>query len=601
MRGLTGLFNSYQRLISIILVCYSVLLSSEKSSAAVVKLVDFGSAVVRDESSPFHHGSKLLSCTPGYSPPEYIGEDRKEILDPSFDMWALAVIIYSKSVGGLQLSARCPILKRSNSMQCLAVMLTGAHPFDMYGDATDEEIDQNIKSGQKPPLRGSRVVSHLSWHAVDLLEKLFEWDPENRLTAAQLLENEWVQGKTARQQKMANSDKRLKEFKKFHTKIGAKLSAGMVESGADGDGVERRTSLLERAFRELDPENKGYVTTGDVIRATGGENQKDDGGRHRLTLSGFSDLLAESMKNRYFGKGDVIYREGDKGDHMYFIDSGTIIIETSTGSVVTRGRGDFFGEGALLHPQKIRSATITCKTPVHVMEISREYFEKYMKDSDEKLFLELTEKDKIRKRNRSKMILRTQNNLKKRKFRKGQSLFKAGQKGDSIFLVEDGKVDIVVGDMNVFSASNGNICGEYSPIMRRPRNASAVCDSKTCEVYEMSGKDFRALLDMYPDIKTSLQDLCLRRNFKKAVVHRIKKEFPYNNPREAFNAVKTDQSVKDLTMKEISTLMLDLNPDYTDEEIQRVVGAIKLTKSDRMSFDEFKKVFIADIKGSASI
>ena len=444
-------------------------------------------------------------------------------------------------------------------------------------------------------------MSHLSWHAIDLLEQLFEWEADKRLTAAKLLENQWVQGKTARQQKMANSDKRMKAFKRFHTKIGAKLFAGMVESGADDHAVERRTSLIERAFQELDPENKGYVTTTDVARATGDTSGTYDGGRNKLTLSGFSDLLAESMKNKYYSKGDVIYREGDTGDHMYFIDSGTIVVETKTGSVVTRGRGDFFGEGALLHPSKIRSATITCKTPVHVMEISREYFEKYMKDSDEALFMELTEKDKIRKRNRSKMILRAQNNLRKRKFRKGQTLFKSGDKTESIFLVEDGKVDIVVGDRNVFSANNGNLCGEYSPIMRRPRNASAVCATKTCEVYEMSGKEFRSLLDMYPDIRTSLHDLCLRRNFKKAVVHRIQKEFPYNNPREAFDAVKTDNSVKDLTMKEISTLMLDLNPDYTEEEIQRIVGAIKLTKSDRMSFDEFKKVFIANVKGSASI
>lgn len=218
-------------------------------------------------------------------------------------------------------------------------MLTGAHPFDVYGDASDDEINSNIQSGKRPPLRGSRLVAHLSWHAVDLLERLFEWDPERRMTAAELLENPWVQGKTARQQKMANSDKRLKAFKKFQTKIGAKLFAGMVEGVTGDDEVEHRTSLIERAFRELDPENKGYVTTSDVARATG--EKADDGGKHQLSLSGFSDLLAESMKNKYFGKGEVIYREGDTGDHMYFIDSGTVVVETSTGSVVTRGRGDF--------------------------------------------------------------------------------------------------------------------------------------------------------------------------------------------------------------------------------------------------------------------
>ena len=480
-------------------------------------------------------------------------------------------------------------------------MLIGVHPFDLRGDCTDEDLERAVLSGRRPPLRRSPYTSHLSWHAVELLEKLFEWDPEKRMTALQLLEDPWVQGKTARQQKMANSDKRLRAFKKFQTKLGAKLFAGMVEGGPQDDDVEHRTSLLERAFRELDPDNKGYVTTTDVIRATGDVQGATDSGNHKLSLSGFSDLLADSMKNRYFNKGDVIYREGDTGECMYFIDSGTITVETSTGSIVERHRGDFFGEGALLHPKKLRSATITCKTPVHAMEISREYFEKYMKDSDEKLFMELTEKDKIRKRNRSKMILRAQNNLKKRKFKKGQTLFKKGDRTDSIFLVEDGKVDITVGDRNVFSAGNGNMCGEYSSIMKRPRNASAVCVSNTCEVYEMKGKDFLALLEMYPDIQSSLQDLCLRRVFKKAVVHRLKKEFPYDNPREAFNASKTDKSVEDLTMKEIYTLLLDLNPDYTEEEIRKVVNAVKLTKSDSMSFDEFKKVFIADIKASASI
>ena len=67
---------------------------------------------------------------------------------------------------------------------------------------------------------------------------------------------------------------------------------------------------------------------------------------------------------------------GDIGNHMYFISSGTIEVSTKDGSRVERGAGDFFGEGALLHPKKIRSATIKCKTPVHALEISREYFEK---------------------------------------------------------------------------------------------------------------------------------------------------------------------------------------------------------------------------------
>lgn len=426
-----------------------VLLSSSKSTSASVKLVDFGTATITDRQQigKFHF-------TPGYCPPEYLiavdeGEVEQKPMEPSFDMWGLAVIVYSK--------AKMTFLHQSSSIwfslddsPCFvhffvfSVMLIGLHPFDLYGDATDDELDEIVKSGKGPPLRQSRHTSHLSSHALNLLERLFERDPERRMTALQLLENDWVLGKTASQKKMANSDKKLRSFARYRTKIGAKLFAGIVEGNQHEDGVGYRTSLIERAFRDLDPDNKGYVTTNDVIRATGDANTSDDGGKHHLSLSGFSDLLAESMKNRYFDRGEVIYQEGDVGNHMYYIDSGTISVETSTGSVVTRGRGDFFGEGALLHPQKKRSATIRCKTPVHAMEISREYFEKYMKDSDEKLFLELTEKDKIRKRNRSKMILRTQQNLIKRKFRKGQMLFKKDQKTESIFLVEQGKVSHAV-------------------------------------------------------------------------------------------------------------------------------------------------------------
>ena len=65
------------------------------SSAAVVKLVDFGSALVIDDEYP---NEGIDSVTPGYCPPEYIATSKDEAarpLEPSFDMWALAVIVYS--------------------------------------------------------------------------------------------------------------------------------------------------------------------------------------------------------------------------------------------------------------------------------------------------------------------------------------------------------------------------------------------------------------------------------------------------------------------------------------------------------------------------
>ena len=160
-----------------------------------------------------------------------------------------------------------------------------------------------------------------------------------------------------------------------------------------------------------------------------------------MTMSDYSDLLSENMKQKYFPKGHYVYHEGEKGDHMYFINSGTVQVITSDGIKNNRHAGDFFGEGALLHPLGTRSSTIKCKTPVHVIEINREYFEKYMASSNG-LVLSLREKDKIRRRNRAKALLKLQSGMKAEKFKEGDRFYKEGDPGDSMYIVEEGKVDV---------------------------------------------------------------------------------------------------------------------------------------------------------------
>jgi CRP-like cAMP-binding protein len=96
------------------------------------------------------------------------------------------------------------------------------------------------------------------------------------------------------------------------------------------------------------------------------------------------------------------------------------------------------------------------------MEINREYFEKYLAKSDSGLLLTLREKDKIRKRNRSKMILRSQKNLKKRHYGTGDVIFEKGDKCNSLFLVESGNVNITEDGQHVFTATPSNVFGESS-------------------------------------------------------------------------------------------------------------------------------------------
>jgi len=194
---------------------------------------------------------------------------------------------------------------------------------------------------------------------------------------------------------MADSDKRLMAYRTFKTKLEAKVFADMVSWSDDStprSSVARRTSLIERAFRGLDPDDRGYVTTKELRKlAEADDDGSNPNDHHQLSLSGFSDLLAENMKNRYFPVGHKVFNEGDIGSSMYFIDSGSVEVSTHDGHRQVLHSGECFGEGALLHPKKIHSVSARCVTPVHAIEISREYFEKYLA-SDDKTQINLREK-----------------------------------------------------------------------------------------------------------------------------------------------------------------------------------------------------------------
>lgn len=296
--------------------------------------------------------------TPAYCPPEVLDKRRaKATIDPGFDMWSMGVILY--------------------------IMLTGMHPFDLYGNSSDDEIAREIVKGNAPPLRDSPITAHLSPDAIDVIEKLLTWNPKKRMTASQMLEHPWVRGETARRDKIADSDKKLSLYRVFKSRLEAQVFEDIVNWSYEKDGPAKRTSLIERSFQKFDPDSKGYITTKDLKHLT----RKDDGDSvpmeisedaTPLSLSGFSDLLSEHLKNKFYPKGHVLFREGDRGNHMYFINSGTVEVTTKDGLRVNLSQGDFFGEGALLSKKNIRSGTVKCVTPAHLIEIDKTYFDKYL-------------------------------------------------------------------------------------------------------------------------------------------------------------------------------------------------------------------------------
>lgn len=98
----------------------------------------------------------------------------------------------------------------------------------------------------------------------------------------------------------------------------------------------------------------------------------------------FADLDERSLQavavfahDATFKAGDVLMLEGEPGDAFYVIVEGTVRVEHGDRTVRSMTAGGFVGEIALID-RRLRTATVTCVTDVHALEIHGHEFERLL-------------------------------------------------------------------------------------------------------------------------------------------------------------------------------------------------------------------------------
>lgn len=97
------------------------------------------------------------------------------------------------------------------------------------------------------------------------------------------------------------------------------------------------------------------------------------------------EQIVPLLGERTYKKGAIIFFEGDEGDDVYFIRSGTVQIYTFDGSkkviLAYMREGDYFGEMALIKPGLHRSATAEAAQLTKVFTLRRNDFERLIMEN----------------------------------------------------------------------------------------------------------------------------------------------------------------------------------------------------------------------------
>lgn len=180
---------------------------------------------------------KIISGTMAYWSPELFVDGAMPT--PASDMWAAGVIMF--------------------------ILLTGSHPFDKYGNLTDDQIKESIttvgcEKNNYMNLMNELVfderIEGLSDSCVELMRDLMQPDPEKRMKSEKFLRHPWIQGLTASWTTMGKTHDELTAFwqNKFRAEIKKKFAAKL---GISGERLSEN-DLLE-LFNALDLKKNGVL------------------------------------------------------------------------------------------------------------------------------------------------------------------------------------------------------------------------------------------------------------------------------------------------------------------------------------------------------
>lgn len=250
-----------------------------------------------------------------------------------------------------------------------------------------------------------------------------------------------------------------------------------------------------------------------------------------------------------FVAGDFVIKQGDKGDDFYVVETGELsitvhIAQEEDDMMCVDGHvnevkvgnyqdGSAFGELALIYGSP-RAATIAATENCKLWRIKRGWYRGVVGQHRQRLHnekMEFLPKVKVGQRLFKDVLAKDQLDtmaqlLKQEYFKKGHTIIREGQVGNTFYIIQNGEVEIykkTLGDKPIAVLGKEKYFGELALQSEKVTQATVVAKSSVVVCYVMTRGDFTRVLG-------NLQDLLEgkgRRKNRLSAVTAIKK-FTYN-------------------------------------------------------------------------
>ncbi len=227
----------------------------------------------------------------------------------------------------------------------------------------------------------------------------------------------------------------------------------------------------------------------------------------------------------------VIYTEGSPGDALYLVDSGRVEIVSSLsrrGQVLARlGPGGFFGEMALL-TGKPRTTGARAAEPTNLWILYRSDFDDLMArypaiaQAVNRVLGEHLSQAAVNFGERhlrritlfaglsAEQLADVAERLEPARFRRGETIYREGEAGDRLYLIESGRVRLGSGGTTVITVGDGDFFGEGSLLTGETHSLTAVAETDV-DAWALTRTEFENLVLRYPVLALNLSRVLAQR------------------------------------------------------------------------------------------